>query len=98
MAAQAFIPMGSHSGRNPADPRRHFQLLASAWAMDAPARTRFVRTRRAGAANADREHAWTVLAQIDRAQTRTKRAMTLPPRSRFDFRPCGLPPSAVLGM
>jgi hypothetical protein len=98
MAAQAFIPMGSHSGRNPADRRRHFQLLASTWAMDAPARTRFVRTRRAGAAKADREDAWMDRAQMDRASTRKKRAMTLQPPSRFDFSLCGVAAFGVKGV
>ena len=67
MGAPAIIPMGSRSGCYPADRGGHFQYFAGAWAMDAPARTRFVRARRADAAKTDREDAWMDQAQMDRA-------------------------------
>ena len=67
MAAQAIFPMGSHSRCYPADRWGHFQHFAGAWAMDAPARTRFVRAGCADAAKADREDAWMDQAQMDRA-------------------------------
>ena len=88
MAAQAIIPIGSRSDCNPADRRGHFWLFAGAWAVDAPTRTRFVRARRAGAAKTDREDDRMDRAQMDRASTRKKRAMTRQVPSRFDSRLC----------
>src|SRR5882762_7853336 len=90
MAAQAIFPPSSHSGCYPADRRGHFQHFAGAWAVDAPARTRFVRARRADAAKADREDAWMDQAQMERARTHKKRAGTLKVPARFVFGLCGV--------
>src|SRR3981189_98458 len=98
MAAPAIFPMGSHSRCYPADRWGHFQHFAGAWAVDAAARTRFVRARRADAAKADREDAWMDQAQMDRARTRKKRAVTLQTPSRFDFGLCGVAAFGVKGV
>src|SRR2546423_1446475 len=73
LAAQAVVDLCPDTARVSPDRRRHLQLPAGARALDAAARTPFVRARRAAAAEADGAGARMDRAQMARAAARKTR-------------------------